>query len=80
MKYRFYQRIIPINHLIYVGEVAVPDDRDRWHFTAQAQVKLHFTMEQDTTPDFVVRRENTYIRKRMVTGDIFVADVTPIED
>ena len=74
MKHEFFQRLLPINKLIKVGEIAVPDFAREWRITVPSELRVHFSMEH-TPPDFVREREHTYKRVRTITGDIFVANV-----
>lgn len=75
MKYPFYQRIASLNQLIYVGEVNVPDNRDRWLFHASNRPIRAFIEYSEVTADGPIRHELVYQKKRTIAGDMFVADV-----
>lgn len=77
MEYDFYQRIVPINKLIKVGRAFVPDNRSTWLFAVCKPIEMRLATDALTVPPHTTADEIRYERVRTITGDIFVANVTP---
>jgi hypothetical protein len=72
--YPFYQRIGSINKLILVGHLAVPDDRDVWHFAAHTPPRVHLG-NIDEVFNSITAEKISYSRVRSIAGDMFIAEV-----
>lgn len=72
--YTFYQRLMPIEKLINVGDYEVPDGKPVWLVPTPRRVTVMLADASDssTTPGAEVL---SYQKRRTIMGDIYVADV-----
>lgn len=71
----FYQRLLPINKLIRVGQGVVPDDTQIWFFPTTASFVYSGENIFDETFYVPQIRSHQYNRIKTALGDMFVANV-----
>lgn len=73
MIHRLYQRLMPVEMLIYVGDAEIPDHLKEW--LVPVTQPLVVTVDAGVTTKQLSFYTHTYRRYKGALGDMFVAEV-----
>lgn len=75
MRHHFYQRVVPINVLVYMGDWDMSENIIEWTQPIYQPVEILHGSQGMTYDEAPTHQSVTYRRRRSELGDIFVADV-----